>query len=113
MPYKSDKYALRDFAPSKDRRKKLTPEDKEEIKARFARGEGLRPLGRAYSVTHRMIGLIVHQEYRDVAKKWRDSVGGSKHFYKKEKHTISMKKHRHHKNALFKIHRPDLKDNKK
>lgn len=60
MPYKSEKIKL---PPEYDRRRKLSKDDKQEIKSLYETGKySLRELGRRFGVTHKTILLIVNAE---------------------------------------------------
>lgn len=98
MPYKSEKIKL---SETQDRRRKLTDEQKEEIKRIYAEGKcGTRPLAREYGVSRSTIQVIVnpaiaqrHHDYR--AKHWRD--------YRptKEEWAATIREHRHYKQELY------------
>lgn len=98
MPYKSEKIKLPETL---DRRRKLTDEQKEEIKKIYAEGKcGTRPLAKQFGVSRSTIQIIVnpaiqqrHHDYR--AKHWRD--------YRptKEEWAETMREHRHYKQELY------------
>lgn len=75
MLYKSEKLKL---PPNKDRRRKLTDEQKEEIKRIYAEGKrGTRPLAKQFGVSRSTIQVVVnpeikqrHHDYR--SEHWRD-----------------------------------------
>ncbi len=98
MPYKSEKLKL---APTQDRRRKLTDEQKEEIKRLYATGlVGQRPLAKQFGVSRSLIQIIVNPEIAEKKKQrikehWRD--------YRptKEEWAETIKEHRHYKQELY------------
>ena len=98
MPYKSEKLEL---PPNKDRRRKLTDEQKEEIKRIYAEGKcGTRPLAKQFGVSRSTIQVIVNpaikQRQHDYVKEhWRD------YRPSKEEWAETMKEHRHYKQELY------------
>ena len=98
MPYKSEKLKL---SETQDRRRKLTDDQKEEIKRIYAEGKcGTRPLAKQFGVSRSTIQLIVNpaikQRHHDrTAKHWRD------YRPSKEEWAETMKEHRHYKQELY------------
>ena len=98
MPYKSEKIKL---SESQDRRRKLTDEQKEEIKRIYAEGKvGQRPLAKQFGVSRSIIQLIVNPEraksVKERAKKhWRD------YRPSKEEWAKIKREHRHYKQELY------------
>lgn len=98
MPYKSEKIKL---SETQDRRRKLTKEQKEEIKAIYATGVcGTRPLAKQFGVSRKTIQIIVNPQIAEKTKQhikehWRD--------YKptKEEWSKTMKEYRHYKQELY------------
>lgn len=98
MPYKSEKIKL---SESQDRRRKLTKEQKEEIKAIYTTGVcGTRPLAKQFEVSRSTIQTIVNPKRAEKAKQrikehWRD--------YRptKEEWAKTIKEHRHYKQKLY------------
>ena len=98
MPYKSETIKL---APTQDRRRKLTDEQKEEIKRLYETGLiGQRPLAKQFGVSRGLIQTIVNPEIAEAKKKrikehWRD--------YRptKEEWAATMREHRHYKQELY------------
>ena len=69
MPYKSEKIKLNE---AQDRRKKLTEEQREEIKELYSTGlYSLNRLARQYNVSKKTILLIVNKESAERAKEYR------------------------------------------
>jgi DNA invertase Pin-like site-specific DNA recombinase len=98
MPYKSEKLKL---PPTKDRRRKLTDEQKEEIRLIYAEGKiGTRPLAKQFGVSRSLIQIIVNPDIEARKKQyvkdhWRD------YRPSKEEWAETMKEHRHYKQDLF------------
>lgn len=98
MPYKSEKLKL---SETQDRRRKLTDDQKEEIKRIYESGVcGTRPLAKQFNVSRKTIQLIVNPEMKQrqhdyVANNWR------KYRPTKEEWAETMKEHRHYKQELY------------
>ena len=98
MPYKSTKIKL---SETQDRRRKLTDEQKEEIKRIYAEGKcGTRPLAKQFGVSRTTIQVIVNpaikQRHHDrMVKHWRD------YRRSKEEWAETMREHRHYKQELY------------
>ena len=98
MPYKSEKLKL---PPNKDRRRKLTDDQKEQIRGIYATGVcGMRPLAKQFGVSKKTIQLIVKPEAKQrqhnyVAANWR------KYRPSKEEWAETMREHRHYKQELY------------
>jgi DNA invertase Pin-like site-specific DNA recombinase len=98
MPYKSEKIKL---SPTQDRRRKLTDEQKEEIKRLYATGLiGQRPLAKQFGVSRSLIQIIVNPEIAEKKKQrikehWRD------YRPSKEKWAETMREYRHYKQELY------------
>lgn len=105
MPYKSEKLKL---PPTKDRRRKLTDEQKYEIRAIYATGVcGMRPLAKQFGVSRSTIQLIVNPNRAEAVKQrakehWRD------YRPSKEEWAATQREHRHYKHELYK--KGELKD---
>ena len=98
MPYKSEKLKL---PPEKDRRRKLTDDQKEEIRKIYATGVcGMRPLAKQFGVSRTTIQIIVNPERAEAIKQrtkehWRD------YRPSKEEWAEIVKEHRHYKHELY------------
>ena len=98
MPYKSETIKL---APTQDRRRKLTDEQKEEIKHIYKSGVcGTRPLAEQFGVSKSTIQIIVNPDRAERVKQrnkdhWRD--------YRptKEEWAATMREHRRYKHTLY------------
>lgn len=98
MPYKSSSIKL---SQEQDRRRKLTEEQKEEIRKIYESGVcGTRPLAKQFGVSRSTIQIIVNPSRADAVKQrakehWRD--------YKqpKEEWAKTMREHRQYKQTLY------------
>jgi len=100
MPRKSDSIPIRN--ESLDRRVKLTKEDKELIsELRETQGKSYNWLAKEFGVSKRLIIFICKPETQLKNLEERKARGGSKQYYDREKHTVSMKEHRNYKKELF------------
>jgi hypothetical protein len=98
MPYKSEPLKV---PLSKDRRRKLTEEQKEEIKL-LSVEHSKRELARMFSVSKRTIQFIVNPKSKQENLERREERGGTKQYYDKEKNAEYMRSHRRYKHELFK-----------
>ena len=96
MPYKCEKLHI---PRDKDRRVKLTDEERDEIK-RFYGKISQRKLAKLYNVSRRLIIFIGCPEKAKLNAE-RAKVRGSQMYYNREKHTKAIKKHRHYKQGLY------------
>lgn len=98
MPYKSEKIKL---DPSQDRRRKLTEEQKEEIRRIYKSGVcGTRPLAKQFGVSRSTIQIIVNPKIAERVKRrtkehWRDYQPS------KEVWAATIREHRHYKQELY------------
>ena len=98
MPYKSEKLKL---SEKQDRRRKLTQEQKEEIKRIYESGVcGTRPLAKQFGVSRSMIQIIVNPNRAAAVKQrakehWRD------YRPSKEEWAKTIREHRQYKQNLF------------
>lgn len=98
MPYKSEKIKL---DPSQDRRRKLTEEQKDEIRRIYKTGVcGTRPLAKQFGVSRSIIQIIVNPRRAEQVKQrmkenWRD------YRPSKEAWAATIKEHRHYKQELY------------
>jgi hypothetical protein len=99
MPYLCEKLHIPE---TKDRRVKLTQEDKEFIRDEYKRGgTSHRKLAVKYGVSKRLIGFILNPETLKKNYENRVARGGSKQYYDKDSHRIAMKTHRAYKQSLY------------
>ena len=99
MPYKSEKIKLQGM---QDRRKKLTDEQREEIKDLYGSGfYSLNNLAKRFNVSKKTILLIVNKNSADKAKEYR-----KEHWRewqrKGEEHNKAIMNTRRYKNKLYK-----------
>lgn len=99
MPYKIEKIKLQGL---QDRRKKLTDEQRQEIRKLYATGNySLNNLAKIYEVSKKTILLIVNDESAEKAKQYR-----KEHWKEwqptKEEHAEAIKKTRKYKYSLYK-----------
>lgn len=100
MPRKSDVIAINN--PNNDRRFKLTEEDKEDIRKRYAKGDtSYSKLATEYGVSKRLIGLIIKPEKLEIMKKQFAERQKDGRYYDKDKHREYMKNHRDYKKKLY------------
>ena len=99
MPYKHETEHLR-LSPQQDRRRKLTDEQKEEIRQLYADGKGSwQALADRHHVSKKTIGLIVNPATAErdrayIKAHWRD-------YYDREKLTAAIRATRHYKQELY------------
>ena len=99
MPYITDKKKIGN--PALDRRVKLLPHQKEEIKRLHKKGMAIRAITRKYNVNRRLIQFILFPERHKKNLKDRKKRGGWKQYYKKEYHTEKIREHRRYKYATL------------
>lgn len=98
MPYKSEKIKL---AEHQDRRRKLTEEQKGQIREIYKAGVcGTRPLAKQFGVSRSTIVLIVNPKRAEAVKQrskehWRD------YRPSKEEWAATMRDYRRHKQELY------------
>ena len=98
MPYKSEKIKLNE---TQDRRKRLTTEQREEIKELYSTGHySLNDLAKQYDVSKKTILLIVNKESAERAKEYR-----KEHWRewarKGEEWNETVREHRRYKQELY------------
>ena len=98
MPYKSEKISL---SKKQDRRRKLTDGQKLSIIKLYKSGGTFRGLARIFLVDRRTIKNIVFPDfYKKQLKKYSETKHSQK-YYDREKHNLSVKKHRQYKQKLY------------
>ncbi len=98
MPYKSEKIKLKGL---QDRRKRLTDEQREEIKKLYGTGcYSLNGLAKRFEVSKKTVLLIVNKESAERAKQYR-----KEHWHewqrKDEEHNEAIKNTRKYKQSLY------------
>lgn len=98
MPYKSESIRLTGLL---DRRRKLTDEQKVEIKEMYATGDwSLNKLGQQFGVSKKTILLIVNPNSAERAREYRKE--NWKEFQRtKEERTRATREHRRYKQSLY------------
>lgn len=105
MPYKSEKIKLKGL---QDRRKKLTDEQREEIKSLYGTGcFSLNDLAKKFNVSKKTILLIVNKDSEERAKQYRKEHWKDWH-RTGEEHNKAIKNTRKYKHELYK--NGELKD---
>ena len=100
MPYLSSKIII--AGTKHDRRIKLTPEDKVEIKELYKLPKwSQRGLAKKYGVSRRLIQFVLNPQMLEENKKRRAERGGSKQYYKKDTWKKVMREHRNYKQKLY------------
>lgn len=84
-----------------DRRRKLTEEQKEEIKALKDTGLSKKEVAAQYGCDRRTIDFIWNPEKLQRNIQLRQENGGSRNYYDKEKHRQYMQKYRNHKREIL------------
>lgn len=98
MPYKHIEYKI----PTKyDRRIKLEDYEREIIKELYGK-ISQRKLAKMFNVSRRLITFIGDPDQHKQNLLKRKEKGGSSEYYKKDKNTSYMKKHRRYKQELYK-----------
>ena len=102
MPYK---HLNKKMPPELDRRRKLTDEDKEDIKARHRAGESIRSIARSYAnkCSRRAVQYTIRPETYEHLKKChkeRRADGRYKHHFTGPKWAKQMRGHRHYKQSI-------------
>ena len=98
MPYKTEKLRL---PPELDRRRKLSDEQKDEIRHKYSTGlYSLNGLAREYGVSKKTVLLIVNPESKrkndeHIKDHWRDYAPTS------EQRNATMREHRAYKNKIL------------
>ena len=100
MPYKSEKIKI-EFT-KKDKRIKLTDNQKEEIKKDYATGLiSHRGFAEKYKVSRKTIYNVLNDDkYKEQLERYKQEQH-SKKYYNKEKHKEYIKQHRRYKQNLY------------
>ena len=100
MPYKSEKINL---PPEYDRRRKLTEEQKEEIRVKYATGfYSQRQLAREYNVSRRLITFCIDDAKREkCAEQFKERRKDGRYKPTKEEWAAITRDHRRYKNNLY------------
>ena len=100
MPYKSEKIKL---SREQDRRIKLTDEQREEIREKYATGcYSQRGLAIEYNVSRRLISFILDDEKaKRAAEQFKARKSDGRYKPSKEKWAETMREHRQYKHKLY------------
>lgn len=101
MPYKSEKIKI--SGTKYDRRQKLTPEQKDEIRLLYYTTDtSQRKLAKQFGVSRRLITFILEPERYEHSRE-RLKEKKSKGFYRQSKEQLAatIREHRHYKQQLF------------
>lgn len=101
MPYKAETNNFILSSVDKDRRVKITEEDKLNIHKLYVKGVSIREIERTLHISRRSIQFILFPERLIENKKRRQERGGWKQYYNKEQHKETMKEHRHYKHKIY------------
>lgn len=99
MPARVD--PLRVNSPILDRRVKMLPCQKEQAVRMHQSGMSITSIGKWYQVNKRSIQFLLFPERQAKNLLDRAKRGGSKQYYDKEQHRLSMADHRQYKEQLF------------
>ena len=100
MPSKVDKVII--AGTPLDRRVKLLPDQKAEIKYRYEHEDiSQRQLAREYDVDRRTIAFIVNPDSLEANLHQRKERGGSRQYYDKATNTFAVRKNREYKKKLI------------
>jgi len=100
MPYK---FATdhKHLPEDKDRRRKLTREDRSAIRKLASSDISQRELARMFGVSRRTIYFVLHPDKLEENKQLRRDRGGWKQYYDRDKNTKTMREHRRYKQTIL------------
>lgn len=99
MPHKPDREGWT-LPPEKDRRRKLSPADREAIRANV-KGLSQLALANQYGVSKRLVQFIQHPQKHAANLEARQKRGGWQQYYKKEEHAQAMQSTRRHRLNVY------------
>lgn len=109
VPYKAEKAGH--IKPEDDKRVKLTEEQREEIRELYKLPDySQRRLAGQFGVSRRLIQFIVDPEKQEAAKQGYAERRKDGRYYDKDKHTKSIREHRHRKDKLYKEGKLELQE---
>lgn len=100
MPYKSEKPGQY-IQPTDDKRRKLTEEQRQQIREQRELGASQRQLAAHFGVSRRLITFILDPEKEAAAKAAFAERRKDGRYYDPEKHTEQIREHRKHKHKLY------------
>lgn len=100
MPYKSEKIKLNE---NQDRRKKLTTEQREEIRNKYSTGlYSQRTLAKEYNVSRRLISFVLDEEkQKRNAELFKIRKSDGRYKPTKEEWAKTVREHRRYKQGLY------------
>ena len=100
MPYKSEKIKL---SREQDRRKKLTDEQREEVRNKYSTGlYSQRTLAKEYNVSRRLISFVLDEEkQKRNAELFKIRKSDGRYKPTKEEWAKTVKEHRRYKQGLY------------
>jgi len=103
MPYKHETNGITLKSIKKDRRIKLSDQDRLDIVTKYLTGlYSIRGLAREYKVDKRLIQFILFPERLERAKETYYERGGYKIYYNRKEHSEAVKQTRRHRQEIFK-----------
>ena len=99
MPYVSE--TIKIAGTKFDRRRKLTEDDKVEIRKMYQDSCSYAEIAKVFGVNRRTISFIVNPEELAWNKLLREKRGGWKQYHNKKEHTKRIKEYRSYKQSLY------------
>lgn len=84
-----------------DRRRRLTKDDKDAIRAAYNAGDSIHAIAYKYKVCRRTVQFILFPERLEHNNDLRRLRGGSRIYYDRQAHTEAMRRSRAHKKELY------------
>jgi len=101
MPFKSEKIKI--AGTKYDRRKRLTDEDRENIKRLYGEGMAIRQIARLYKyVSRRLVQFVLFPERAKIVAERAKEVRRWEKYNEKEYHSPIMRNYRRYKQSLYK-----------
>ena len=98
MPFKSERIKIE--GSDLDRRRKLTPEQRQHIRDDRAAGMSQREVAKKYGISRRLVTFIEDEKKLIENKKRREERGGWKQYYDSDEHAQAVKATRRYKQKL-------------
>ena len=109
MPYAFVTHKIK-LPRSKDRRFKLTPEDRESIRTLYRKGTPIRAIAREYEkkCSRRLVQMVIfpdrYEEFKKKARKWRKENGNVRKRVGNARWAEIMREHRRYKQKILANH---------
>lgn len=84
-----------------DRRRRLTEDDKDAIRAAYNAGDSIHAIAYKYKVCRRTVQFILFPERLEHNNDLWRLRGGSRIYYDRQAHTVAMRRSRAHKKGLY------------